>query len=549
MSVIDNNTTFKEFRNRCEDKKALANAGDIYVGTGQQNSNVSGVYITEGKNIQTAIAEDVYRTRKISFSVTPNQGNNSSAIGYFANASGVNSTALGYNAIAQGMSTIAIGDRASTSGDYAISIGIGANASLESIAIGDMASAAWGGAVAVGTNAVANGSYSVALGRDSKSMATYSVAIGGANVGSKNEYAIAIGYNASNENDYSLNSIAIGRAAKTGNPSMSAIAIGYNAITSGDYAISIGCSANASLESIAIGDKAYAAWGGSVAVGAATKADGGNAVAIGLGADAPGSTSVAIGSNSSANSKSSVAIGESTSIRGDNSIAIGRAAKTGNPAVNEPRAVDSIAIGNNASADFVGSIAIGPNAFAGWGNYSVAIGYNSFAKTPERPNSKGRTAIGVGANASERAIVIAGNDVIMYVADSGSAWGHDSDERIKENIELGNTSLCLKNINDVPVKRYVYKSFADKYADKHQLGFIAQDLERVYPKLVFTRSVEEFDNPDNPSEKIKIENFKSIEREPLIPVLWGGVQELSKIINEMQNRISQLEKEISEIKA
>ena len=515
MSVIDNNTTFKEFRNRCEDKKALANAGDIYVGTGQQNSNVSGVYITEGKNIQTAIAEDVYRTRKISFSVTPNQGNNSSAIGYFANASGVNSTALGYNAIAQGMSTIAIGDRASTSGDYAISIGIGANASLESMAIGDMASAAWGGAVAVGTNAVANGSYSVALGRDSKSMATYSVAIGGANVGSKNEYAIAIG---------------------------------YNAITSGECAISIGCSANASLESIAIGDKAYAAWGGSVAVGAATKADGGNAVAIGLGADAPGSTSVAIGSNSSANSKSSVAIGESTSIRGDNSIAIGRAAKTGNPAVNEPRAVDSIAIGNNASADFVGSIAIGLNAFAGWGNYSVAIGYNSFAKTPKDSN-KGRTAIGVGANASERAIVIAGNDVIMYVADGGAAWGHDSDERIKENIELGNTSLCLKNINDVPVKRYVYKSFADKYADKHQLGFIAQDLEKVYPKLVFTRNVEEFDNPDNPSEKIKIENFKSIEREPLIPVLWGGVQELSKIINEMQNRISQLEKEISEIKA
>lgn len=532
MSVIDNNTTFKEFRNRCEDKKALANAGDIYVGTGQQNSNVSGVYITEGKNIQTAIAEDVYRTRKISFSVTPNQGNNSSAIGYFANASGVNSTALGYNAIAQGMSTIAIGDRASTSGDYAISIGIGANASLESVAIGDMASAAWGGAVAVGTNTVANGSYSVALGRDSKSMATYSVAIGGANVGSKNEYAIAIG-----------------RAAKTGNPSMSAIAIGYNAITSGDCAISIGCSANASLESIAIGDKAYAAWGGSVAVGAATKADGGNAVAIGLGADAPGSTSVAIGYNSSANSKSSVAIGENTSIRGDNSIAIGRAAKTGNPAVNEPRAVDSIAIGNNASADFVGSIAIGPNAFAGWGNYSVAIGYNSFATTPEGSNSKGRTAIGVGANASERAIVIAGNDVIMYVADGGAAWGHDSDERIKENIELGNTSLCLKNINDVPVKRYVYKSFADKYADKHQLGFIAQDLEKVYPKLVFTRNVEEFDNPDDPSEKIKIENFKSIEREPLIPVLWGGVQELSKIINEMQNRISQLEKEISEIKA
>ena len=98
MSVIDNNTTFKEFRNRCEDKKALANAGDIYVGTGQQNSNVSGVYITEGKNIQKVIAEDVGRTKKVSLSPTiTTQGNNSVAIGYLSGA-GEFATALGYTA-------------------------------------------------------------------------------------------------------------------------------------------------------------------------------------------------------------------------------------------------------------------------------------------------------------------------------------------------------------------------------------------------------------------------------------------------------------------
>lgn len=518
MSVISNNTTFKEFRNRCEDKNALANAGDIYVGTGNKSTEVSTVYMTEGKNIQTAIAEDINRTKKVSFSLMP-PGNNSIAIGYFANASGDWATALGQSAF--------------STGNISVSVGYGANAS--SIA-----------STAIGTSAEASGNNSIALGIKSKSTGNYSVAIGGANSGSLNEYAIAIGYNASNQ-IASPNSIALGRDVMTqGNAS---IAIGLSANSSGDYAISIGNGANALLESVAIGDMAYAELGGAVAVGTKAKVSRGSSVGIGLGADVLGIYSIAIGYNSSAITDGSIAIGSNASLKGSNSIAIGNGASTGWPTVAELRAVNSIAIGYNSSADFAGSIAIGPNAFAGWGNYSVAIGYNALAKAPKGSNVNGSTAIGVGANASERAIVITGRDAIAYISNKGSAWAYDSDERIKENIELGDTSLCLKNINNVPVKRYTFKNFACRYADQHQLGFIAQDLERVYPKLVFTRSVEEFDNPDNPSEKIKIENFKSIEREPLIPVLWGGVQELSKIINEMQSRISELEKEISKIKA
>lgn len=540
MSVINNNVTFKEFRNRCEDKNTLANAGDIYVGTGVKSSEVSNVSTTVGKNIQTAIAEDIGRLDRVelsNFSAGNTSGNGAVsigvnargggalavAIGTISNASAVHSTALGYDAIANASQAVSIGRTSRAINERAASLGFYANASGIS-------------AIAIGDTAKAYGESTIVIGRNSSSG-------GGINQGNG---AIAIG-NAANA--YHSYSIAIGEGSLTGDPYESAISIGNGANSSGDFAISIGNGANALLESVAIGDMAYAELGGAVAVGTKVKVSRGSSVGIGLGADVFGSRSIAIGYNSSATSDASIAIGTNASLRGDSSIAIGHAAKTGNPLVSELRAVNSIAIGYNASADFTGGIAIGPNAFAGWGNYSVAIGYNASAKAPQGSDAKGRTAIGVGANASERAIVIAGNDVVMYVADSGSAWAHDSDERIKEKIELGNTSLCLKNINDVPVKRYAYKNFADKYADKHQLGFIAQDLEKVYPKLVFTNDVREFDNPDNPSEKIKIENFKSIEREPLIPVLWGGVQELSKIINEMQNRISELEKEISEIKA
>ena len=242
-----------------------------------------------------------------------------------------------------------------------------------------------------------------------------------------------------------------------------------------------------------------------------------------IGLNASGSRlgrAIAIGNSANASGGYSIAVGASANTSGNDSIAIGEYANSGNNA-----------------------IAIGGGVFATADN-SVAIGHSSNA------SGIGSTAIGYGAKADDDySIVIKGGSRTARIAAGGTSWTVDSDEQVKENIELGDTSICLKNINAVPVKRYTYKGFVCEYADKHQLGFIAQDLEKIYPKLVFTSKEESFDDPQNPNQKIKIKNFKRIEREPLIPVLWGGVQELSKIINEMQNKILELEKEISEIKA
>lgn len=493
MSVISNNTTFKEFRNRCEDKNALANAGDIYVGTGNKSTEVSTVYMTEGKNIQTAIVEDINRTKKVSFSLIP-PGNNSIAIGYFANASGDWATALGQGAF--------------STGNISVSVGYSANASAIA-------------STAIGASAEASGNNSIALGMGSKSIGNYSVAIGGAKVGFQNEYAIAIGYNASNQ-IASPNSIALGRDAIA--QGMSAIAIGCNSNASGSQVIAIGRGAKAKSE--------YTAhW--AIAIGGA-KASGNGSVAIGDTVEANGDYSLAIGKNVNTSGSSPIAIGYSVST--DGGIVLGKDAKVLNSA--------SLAVGVGTGATNTYAIAIGGNAKAS-GDRSVALGNNA--------NASGYRSVAIGdnavANSSYPISIYGGTGIAAVISTEGGAWQWPSDERIKENIEMGDTSICLKSINNVPVKRYTYKNFVRKYADQHQLGFIAQDLEKVYPKLVSTSEVEEFDNPDNPSEKIKIKNFRRIEREPLIPVLWGGVQELSKIINEMQSRISELEKEISKIKA
>ena len=259
-------------------------------------------------------------------------------------------------------------------------------------------------------------------------------------------------------------------------------------------------------------------------MGSNTNASAADSIALGRLINVSGSDSIALGVNVNVSAADSIALGRLINVSNAGSIALGYLVNTSG--------YYSIALGDYTNASGNYSIALGHGAKA-LGKYTIAIGYQA------------------SANASDTAVDIRysnqngdGTNSVAIVK-GGTIWGFLSDERIKENIELGNTALCLENINKVPVKRYTFKKFAAGYADRHQLGFIAQDLEKVYPKLVFDCGTEEFDNPDNSSEKIKIDNLRRIEREPLIPVLWGGVQELTKIIEKMQQRIDILEEKIS----
>ena len=308
----------------------------------------------------------------------------------------------------------------------------------------------------------------------------------------------------------------------------SSIVLGNAAITIGGSSIVLGNAASASsggYDSIVLGNNASVNAHSSIVLGNNVSANSSDSIVLGNNASANGGISaIVLGNKASVNTFYSIALGDNASANGGNfSIALGDNASA--------NGAFSIALGDNASTGGNGSIALGHNANAS-GYYSVAIGYGAKAINNIAAQITYTNSGGYGTNS-------------VSISKGGTGWEFNSDERIKENIELGNTTLCLENINKVPVKRYTFKKFAAGYADRHQLGFIAQDLEKVYPKLVFDCGTEEFNNPDNSSEKIKIDNFKRIEREPLIPVLWGGVQELTKIIEQMQKRIDILEEKIS----
>jgi hypothetical protein len=72
---------------------------------------------------------------------------------------------------------------------------------------------------------------------------------------------------------------------------------------------------------------------------------------------------------------------------------------------------------------------------------------------------------------------------------STSTWTIVSDERIKEDIELADLDLCYEAIKAIPLKRYKWRDeiyTAEQVTDRRKLGWIAQDVEAVFPKAVGT---------------------------------------------------------------
>jgi hypothetical protein len=80
---------------------------------------------------------------------------------------------------------------------------------------------------------------------------------------------------------------------------------------------------------------------------------------------------------------------------------------------------------------------------------------------------------------------------------STTTWTVTSDERIKENIEFANIDLCYENMKKLPLKRFRWKDevYEDGVInDRRVLGWIAQDVEQVFPKSVTKREMHGFED-------------------------------------------------------
>lgn len=123
-----------------------------------------------------------------------------------------------------------------------------------------------------------------------------------------------------------------------------------------------------------------------------------------------------------------------------------------------------------------------------------------------------------------------------------NTWATGSDERVKENIEVADYNLCYENVKQLDLKRFKWNEQKyPKVDDRNVLGFIAQDVEPIYPNAVKT-GYEEL--PDGSV----IEDFKTLQVDQIYKMMYGAlrksiekVETLETIIQQQNQRISNLE--------
>ena len=95
--------------------------------------------------------------------------------------------------------------------------------------------------------------------------------------------------------------------------------------------------------------------------------------------------------------------------------------------------------------------------------------------------------VGIGTKNPQYSLHVNGNIFTTegaYITSSQTSWTTLSDRRIKTNIVKASYEKCLENVKNIELYRFNFKNDIVNTNDRNQLGFIAQEIQNVYPKAV-----------------------------------------------------------------
>ena len=166
------------------------------------------------------------------------------------------------------------------------------------------------------------------------------------------------------------------------------------------------------------------------------------------------------------------------------------------------------------------------NTFIGWGTYPSG---NSTGNSNELVvAASGTVGNGKGSNTGFIYCYNGSAYGSIYQGNNSASWATTSDQRIKKNIV--DLSGGLNKINALRVVEFDYKQ-----DDKHEVGFIAQEFEQVFPDQIVRHE-------PNEAQKEWVGDDKVMGvQQNLVPFLVKAIQELSAANEALTARIAALE--------
>lgn len=149
--------------------------------------------------------------------------------------------------------------------------------------------------------------------------------------------------------------------------------------------------------------------------------------------------------------------------------------------------------------------------------------------------------VGVGTKTPSYPLHVNGNMYVSSTAFTGSGqttWTIPSDRRIKENIVKASYETCLENVKNIELYRFNFKDNIVNTNDLNQLGFIAQEVQSVYPKAVEVNMIKDKNGV--------IPDLLSLNTTQIDYTLYGAVKELIKKVEILEQKIEESSSNIVE---
>jgi hypothetical protein len=145
-------------------------------------------------------------------------------------------------------------------------------------------------------------------------------------------------------------------------------------------------------------------------------------------------------------------------------------------------------------------------------------------------------SVGIGTKSPEYQLDVRGfihTSVGGYTQTGSENWIIQSDRRIKENIVKASYEKCLENVKNIELYNFNFKDNCVNTNDRHQLGFIAQEVQQVYPKAVEVGKII-LDNNQG------INDLLTLNTTQIKYTLYGAVKNLIERVENIESRVEQI---------
>lgn len=109
-----------------------------------------------------------------------------------------------------------------------------------------------------------------------------------------------------------------------------------------------------------------------------------------------------------------------------------------------------------------------------------------------------------------------------------STWTTTSDARVKRDVRDASLNECVEAMKRIPLKRFEWA--LPNVPDRHCLGFLAQDVEQVFPKSVTTTNAHGY--PD----------FKTLDADQIYKTMYGTILYLLQKSDALEQELEELKR-------